>query len=122
VNKIFKTAILVAAMAGLQAAGTMGASASQTGLLQYAQDPTAEKVTVYKPIKVASRRSRRRNRNIAGGVIAAGIVGLIIADAVRDEPRRYRRSYPGRRQCRKWARRCDYGSRRSCRAWNRRCR
>lgn len=123
-NKIFKTAIIIATAAGLQAVGAVGASASQSGLLQYAQDPTVQKVETFEPIKVASRRSRRRNQAIAAGV-AVGIAGLIIADTVRSKPRRarrYRYSYPGHRTCRRWARRCDYGSRRSCRNWNRRCR
>lgn len=142
-KKLFKAALVVVTLTGFQAIAVTGASAeagtSQTNLLQYAMDPDARTVDRFKPFKVASKRfkrrrgrhSRRHNGRIAGGVIAAGIAGLIISEAIRssrrdryyDDGRYYNRSsYPGRRTCRKWARRCDYGNRRSCRSWNRRCR
>jgi hypothetical protein len=135
-KRLFKAALIAVTLTGFQAIAVTGASAetgtSGTNLLQYAMDPDARTANLFKPFKVASRRSRRRNRGIAGGVIAAGIAGLIISEAIRskrrdryyDDDRYYshRSSYPGRRTCRKWARSCDYGSRRSCRKWNNRCR
>ena len=122
-NRLFKTAILLAAFAGFQVAGTIGASASQSGLLQYAKDPTVKEVAEFAPIEVASWRSRRRNR-IIGGVVAAGAAAIILNEAARSNRRRYRRrySYPGRRACRIWAARCDRGRVSQCSKWNRRCR
>lgn len=132
--KLFKAALVVTVIAGFQIAGSVGASASETGLLQYAKVPTVNEVTQFKPIKVASKRSRRRNK-VIGGVVAAGVAGLIISEAIRaerhrngydeyDDDRVYndRSSYPGRNICRKWNRRCDRGVRKACRKWSRRCR
>ncbi len=134
-KKLFKAALVVVSLTGFQALGTVAANASETGLLRYAQDPASRNVNLFKPFKVASRRSRRRNRAIAGG-IAVGIAALIISEAIRSKRHRYydddyyydnrsynyRSSYPGYRQCNKWARRCDWGNNRACRKWNRRCR
>ena len=122
-NTILKAAIVLAACTGLQAAGTMAASASQSGLLQYAQDPSAREVTQVNSIKVASRRSRRRNRALAAG-IAIGVAAAVVAPhVVRSRRSRYSRySYPGARTCRIWATRCDNGRRSQCRKWDRRCR
>ncbi len=135
-NKLFKAALVIATFAGFQLMAVTGASANDAGLLKYAQDPSAEQIMTFKPFKVAGWRARR-NRRIAGGAIFAGVAALIISEAIRSKRRSnhhyddnyyndstysYRSSYPGRRQCRKWNRRCDYGNYRACRKWNNRCR
>jgi hypothetical protein len=111
--------------------GASGNSAV-SGLLAQAREPGRHGVTVHEEIKVASRRSRRRNRAIVGG-IAVGIAALIIADAIRRERRRDRyynydddyyyndRPRVTNRKCRRWARRCDRGVRRACRKLYRHC-
>ena len=131
-------ALIAATFAGFQLMAAAGASASEPSLLKYAQDPSVEKTMTFKPFKVASRRSRRRNRALAGFAVA-GIAALIISEAVRSKRKNrayysdddyyydnrsynYRSSYPGRQKCYKWANRCDYGNSRACRKWNRRCR
>ncbi|MCP4933144.1 MAG: hypothetical protein GY927_02830 [bacterium] len=133
-KKLFKAALVIATFAGFQLMAVTGASAADTGLLKYAQDPGAKQIMSFKPFKVAGWRGRR-NRRIARGALFAGVTALIISEAIRSKRRsrynddyyygrsyRYRSSYPGRRQCRKWNRRCDYGNYRACRKWNRRCR
>ncbi len=135
-QKFAKAAVIAAMLAGFQITGAASAFAgertagSQTGgLLQYAEEPATRPAEHFKPFKVASKRSRRRNRAIVGGVIAAGIAALILSEAARsrrdryyyDDDNRYYR-YPGRRTCRVWARRCDNGRYRYCRKWDRRCR
>ncbi len=132
-KKLFKAALVIATLAGYQLMAVTGASAGETGLLKYAQDPVAKGTMSFKPFQVAGWRGRR-NRRIAGGAVAAGIAALIISEAIRskrrnhyDDDYRYNRSYryrshPSRRQCRKWDRRCDYGNYRACRKWNNRCR
>ena len=134
-KKLLKAAIVTAAITGYQGVAISTASANdtgvaRTGLLQYAHDPATRKVMPFKPFKVASRRSRRRNRVIAGAAIA-GIAALFLSEAIRsrrdrnyyyDDPYTYRSSYPSAHQCNKWAYRCDYGNNRACNKWNRRCR
>jgi len=132
----FKAALIISAFAGGQLMAVTSASASETGLLKYAQESsimkgaTAKEGLILKPFKVASKRSRRRNR-IIGGVIAAGVAAVLLNEAARSNRRnrhyyndRYydNRSYrSSRRYCRKLANRCDWGNRRACRKWNRRC-
>ena len=135
-RKLLKAAIVIAAIAGYQTvtvstASANGAGVTSGGLLQYSHDPATRKAMPFKPFKVASRRSRRRNRVIAGAAVA-GIAALILSEAIRsrrdrdyyydDDYYSYRSSYPGYRKCNRWAYRCDYGNRRACRKWNRRCR
>ena len=136
-RKLLKAAIVIAAIAGYQTVAISTASANDAGvasggLSQYAHDPATRKAMPFKPFKVASRRSRRRNRAIAGAAVA-GIAALILSEAIRSSRNRdyyyydddyygYHSSYPGYRKCNRWADRCDYGNRRACRKWNRRCR
>ena len=134
-KKMFKVAFIALSLMGGQIAAGSAASANEAGLMKYAQEPTVKKADVlsFKPFKVASRYTRRRNRAIASG-IAVGIAALIISEAVRAERRRHRHRhhhhhdydddrYATPRQCRRWADRCDYdGARWACRKWNHRCR
>lgn len=74
-----------------------------------------------KLMQVAGRRSRR---NLAIGLGAAVIGGIIINDALRRERRRRRLRrnyyYGGVNRCYRWERRCNRGNRRACRKlWNR---
>ena len=120
-NNLFKGAIVVALFVSMQASGAMASSTSQTGLMQYAQEPALTQAAPQSSFKVAGWRGRR-NRAVAAGVVAGIATGIIINEATRSSRRRAYTSYPGRRVCRKWARRCDYGSNSSCRKFDRRCR
>ncbi len=120
-NNLFKSIIVIAAFVGLQANGAIASNAPQAGLMQYAQNPATSQVVPQKIIKLAGWRGRR-NRSIAAGVVAGIATGIIINEATRSSRKRVYYSYPGRRTCRKWARRCDNGSSYSCRKWDRRCR
>lgn len=136
-KKLFRAALVAATLSGFQAIALTGASAqtgsADTDLTRYAVSPWGKNADTFRPFKVASRWTRRRNRAIAGG-IAVGIAALVLSEAIRaNRHRRHhyyddgyyyspRTSYPGYRTCRIWARRCDYGNRRACRKWNRRCR
>ena len=153
-KRLFKAALVIVSISGFQTIATVGASAadrtqpaaSHVDLTKYAAVPGAKTGEAAKSFKVASRRSRRRNRNVAGGVLAAGVAAIIINEAIRSSRRnddryyyrddrysddrryndryQYNRhyAYPGRRTCRIWARRCDNGRYSQCRKWNRRCR
>ncbi len=133
---LFKAAVIALGVAGFSIGAIGGASANDAGLMKYAHAPAVKKADLltFKPFKVAGRFARRRNRAIAGG-IAVGIAALIISEAVRAKRRRhynddyyyddrsYVRNRGSRRQCRRWANKCDYhGARWACRKWNNRCR
>ena len=138
-KQLFKAALVVMTLSGFQALTIAGASASETDLLQYAKDPATKEVKSFTPIKVASRRSRRRNRNIAGGVLAAGVAAIIINEAIRSSRRNDRyyyrddhryddRRYRNRRNNdryyyddRSYGYRSVYPGARTCRIWARRC-
>lgn len=133
-KKLFKAALIVLSMAGFSIVATSSVSANDAGLMKYAQEPAVKKADMlsFKPFKVAGRYARRRNRAIAGG-LAVGIAALIISEAVRSKRRRndvyynnnrsYGRYGASRRQCRRWADKCDYQGRRwACRKWSNRCR
>ncbi len=121
INNLFKGVIVIAAFVSLHANSALASNAPQSGLMQYAQDPAISQVTAQKTIKLAGWRGRR-NRAVAAGVVAGIATGIIINEATRSSRRRVYSSYPGRRTCRKWARRCDNGSSYSCRKWDQRCR
>jgi len=99
-------------------------------LLSRSRHQSQAKSGLFAPIKLASRRSRRRNRAIIGG-IALGLTALIIAESIRRERARHHYrddyyyddddEYVTNRRCRRWARKCDRGRRWACRKLYRYC-
>lgn len=95
-NKFLKVAVISAAVIGMQAATMTTAS--------YAR-----------PLH------RHHGGRVAAGVVAAGVAGLILSEAIRDNRRGYRSDRDYYVSCRRLAIRCDDGSRRACREWRRYC-
>ncbi len=77
------------------------------------------------PVVVAPRRRNNTGRNVAIGVGAAILGGIIASEAARANSRSsgggYRGGYRGGNSCRRWALQCDDGSRWACRNLDRYC-
>ncbi len=73
------------------------------------------------PVVVAPRRRNNTGRNVAIGVGAAILGGIIASEAARANSRSSGGDYRGGNSCRRWAFQCDDGSRWACRNLDRYC-
>ncbi len=102
------------AQTGLPASGTL-----QLALPQPALNGERKLTQVAQRRRGRARRWRRRRRVGAGVAIGLGVLGIAAAIAAAERREEERRLY--RRQCRRWAHRCDLGNYRSCRLFEREC-